>query len=184
MFVNPESTVRAFDIRPGMTVADIGSGAGFFTFPIARAVGRNGKVLAVDVRREMLDLIRGRSRSQGLHNIQLVWTDLETLRALPVADASVDAALLANVLFQLERKDGVFAEIHRILKPGGMLFVIDWSAIALIGGSAAERALGPPASARVNKQELEKLASAHGFLFTKEFSAGEQHYGMAFRRET
>src|SRR5438067_2494885 len=64
-----DQLLKVLDLKPGMAVADVGAGSGYFTFPMARMVGPKGKVLAVDIQDEMLDLIRKRSKLHKLSNV-------------------------------------------------------------------------------------------------------------------
>ncbi|MBI2175250.1 MAG: class I SAM-dependent methyltransferase [Parcubacteria group bacterium] len=182
MFINPERIIESFDITPKMFVADIGSGAGFYTIPIARAVGPSGRVYAVDVRREMLELVQNNARRAGLHNIQTVVADLEEPSSISLPDASVHAAVLANILFQIEHKDALAEETRRIIKQGGTVYIIDWIPPEMEDRQSAPVPLGPPKSSRIGKKTVRELFAAHALVFKKEFNAGLHHYGLAFQK--
>ncbi len=87
------------DIRPGDVVADVGAGSGYFSFRLAKAVGEKGKVLAVDIQPEMLDLIRERAKARKIDNIKPVLGE-EKDPKLP-AD-SVDLILMVDVYHEFE----------------------------------------------------------------------------------
>jgi len=98
MFVKPEEIVKVLDILPGMKVADFGAGAGFYTIPFAKKVGATGKVYALDIRKEALELIRSKSRELRLLNIETLLTDLEANDGSHLKDGSIDIIIISNIL--------------------------------------------------------------------------------------
>src|ERR1017187_5352581 len=111
--------IRSSAIRPGMHVADIGAGTGYFAIPIARAVGVGGKVYAVDLQSEMLDKLGEKLvGSDALRNIELVRGEASET-TLP--SRSVDVGFLANVWHEVEDPAAALQEAARILAPGGSL---------------------------------------------------------------
>ena len=76
MFSDPENNIQQFALEPGMSVADLGSGAGFYALAAAKAVQNgNGKVYAIDVQKELLDRTAHEASQRGLSNVQIVWGD-------------------------------------------------------------------------------------------------------------
>ena len=84
----------------------------------------------------------------------------------------MDAAILSNVLFQLEHPKDAIAEILRILKPGGKLLVVDWA--GAYGG------MGPHPSSVISEHAAEELFITGGFHKLKDFRAGAHHYAIVF----
>ncbi len=115
--------VAATRVHPGMIVADIGAGTGLFTRLFSAAVGPSGKVIAVDVSRVFIDNVVRIAREQGLNNVEgIVNTQTDTL--LPAG--SIDLAFLSDTYHHFEQPSSMMKSIHRALRPGGTLIVIDF----------------------------------------------------------
>jgi ubiquinone/menaquinone biosynthesis C-methylase UbiE len=174
MFINPEQIIKSIGLSPGMQIADFGCGPGFYSIPAAKAVGAGGKVWALDVQKSMLELVRAKAKLERLLNVSALWADLEIKGGSQLADETVDAVIISNILFQTKNKKIMLEEAFRILKPGGRVAVIDWSSSA---GSA-----GPRPEMIIMKEETEKLLTEIGFKPEKEFYAGDNHYGLLYAK--
>ncbi len=110
-------------VQPGQTAADIGCGPGFFTLPLAEAVGYRGQVYAIDSNRRAVDAVRRRADRQGINNVIGVNTSAAHLELID--DSSVDFILGYGLMCSLapaDREQAV-SEIKRILKPGGKAYL-------------------------------------------------------------
>ncbi len=109
-------------LRPGETVVDLGCGAGMDSFLAARAVGPEGRVIGIDMTDEMLEKARANARAVGATNVEFRKGYIEDL---PLEDESVDAIISNCVINLSPEKDKVYAEAHRVLRPGGRMMVSD-----------------------------------------------------------
>ena len=109
-------------IQPGETVLDIGSGAGMDLLLAAKRVGADGHAIGVDMTESMLERARSSAGAAGLRQVEVRRGDAT---ALPVTDCSIDVVSSNGVLNLVPEKDRAFAEIVRVLKPGGRLHLAD-----------------------------------------------------------
>lgn len=177
MFVRPEEIVKSFDLLPGMTVADFGCGSGHYSLAMAKIVGKEGSVYAIDIQKDLLAALKTTAEMSKLENVHIVWADLEQEKGSHLADGIVDFGIISNILFQVEKRDAVVKEIFRVLKNRGRVAVIEWDPSTSSGQAGA---FGPAMSQRISKQDTQTLFLQQGFKFLKEFQPGDSHYGMIF----
>ena len=174
MFSDPQKNIAQLDVREGDHVADFGAGSGAYAFAIAKRVGSSGRVYAIDVQKDLLAKLKNEAHRQNISNIEIIWSDLDDEKGITLLDASVDACIVSNLLFQVSSKERVAIEALRILKPGGKVLVIDWD--DSYGG------LGPTKQHVFPKQSALELLTEKGFIYEKDIDAGAYHYGMIFKK--
>jgi arsenite methyltransferase len=128
----PESAVESFAgvanpwtmgrFAPAERVLDLGSGAGTDSLVAAQMVGAGGRVTGIDMTEAMLVKARRAATAMGMHNVEFVEGEAERL---PFSDASFDVVISNGVIDLVPDKDAVFAELYRVLAPGGRMQIAD-----------------------------------------------------------
>ena len=145
--------VRVMDeigVRPGMTVADVGAGEGWFTFYLADRVGPSGRVIAEDIDAQALEAVRERCGQEKVSNVSVLVGETEDPK-LPAG--AVDVALMVNVLSALGNAKNFLGNLAKGLRPDGRLVVIDWDPVK--SGQLAEQE-----AAAFRQQSLRQLQDA------------------------
>jgi ubiquinone/menaquinone biosynthesis C-methylase UbiE len=114
--------VDRIGIEPGERVLELGPGPGAFTLGAARRAGQEGRLIAVDIQPEMIAQVEQRVSRAGLCNVE---TRVANAHALPLDDESVDRAFLITVLPEIPEPARALAELHRVLRPGGVLSITE-----------------------------------------------------------
>jgi SAM-dependent methyltransferase len=169
--------LRVADLHPGETVLDLGSGGGIDVLLSARRVGPTGHVHGLDMTDEMLQLARANADRAGATNVEF---HKGTIEAIPLPDASVDVVISNCVINLSADKPAVFAEMFRVLRPGGRVGVSDVVAEdRLSPEQRAERGdwVGCVAGALSRREYLDGLTAAGFTDVTVEFT-GEYADGM------
>jgi protein-L-isoaspartate O-methyltransferase len=119
----PKKLLKLLEIKPGMVVADIGAGSGYYTFRLAEKVGAKGKVLAVDIQKEMLDIIRKRMKKNKVQNIEPV-LGTETDPKLPAG--GVDLILMVDVYHEFAFPYEMTEALTKSLRTGGRMVFVEF----------------------------------------------------------
>lgn len=120
LFQNPKRYLEGIPLREGITVIDYGCGPGRYTLPIAKSVGPEGKVFAVDIQPLAVKTVNEKAARQGLTNVEAILVDSYNTG---IQEASVDMALLIDILPIIRDRTALFHEIHRLLRSDGLLFI-------------------------------------------------------------
>jgi ubiquinone/menaquinone biosynthesis C-methylase UbiE len=120
----PDLLLSALEIRPGSTVADLGSGTGYFTWRLAERVGPTGKVLAVDIQQEMLDRTKAAVAAHLANNVDYV---LATPNNPGLPEKALDLVFIAYAYHEFADPERVMEAVRRSLKPGGRVVVLEYA---------------------------------------------------------
>ncbi len=119
----PDEVIRAVGVQSGEIVADVGAGTGYFSLPLAQAVGSEGRVYALDAQCGMLERLKSKLESCPALNIECVRAEAD---AMTLPDATCDLMFLANVWHEFEDRKAVIEELKRILRRAGSIAILDW----------------------------------------------------------
>ena len=120
----PEEVVQALRIRPGDRIADIGSGGGYFTFRLAKAVGPGGKVYAADLDEDLNEYVAERSRREAQANIEVILAEPADPR-LPLS--GTDLLFTSNAYHHIQDRANYFSNARKYLRPGGRVAIIEFN---------------------------------------------------------
>ncbi|MCD6589964.1 class I SAM-dependent methyltransferase [Candidatus Woesearchaeota archaeon] len=163
----PDQIIEAIALRPGQSVADIGSGGGYFSLRFAKIVGEEGRVYAVDTKPEFLEYVKNSAKEKGLNNVipTLVSGD-----KLGLPEKSLDLIFMRNVTHHLPNRVKYFKSLKRFLKPDGRIAIIDYKKGKIL---TFHRLFGHYVPKETIIQEMKKA----GYLLEKEFNfLPEQHF--------
>jgi len=171
----PDAVVRALAIRRGQTIAEIGAGPGYFTLRLAKAVGKNGRVLASEVEPKMIAVLRDRLVSKKVTNVTPV-LGLPDNPLLPQGLA--DQILIVNTFHHLPNGVAYLRGLKRCLKPEGRIVNIDFHEWAL--------PVGPSPSEKVSRAAFVAMAQKAGYAVAYEhpFLAHQYFVVLAARRHS
>lgn len=170
-----ELILSKINIQDRMVIADFGCGtSGYFVFPMAKQIGKNGTVYAVDILKMALENIKKKARHENLLSIKAIWSDLEVFGATKIESNSLDVGCLINTLYLSAKKEAIIREVTRTIKKDGKMVIIEWKNTSI--------PFGPQIEDRISKEDLVKLANKNSFDLSEEFSPGEYHYGLIFTK--
>jgi SAM-dependent methyltransferase len=175
-FQKPAQVMAALALRRGERVADIGAGSGYFTIPVAKAVGPRGTVWALDIRQPMLDFIAARLEKERLTNVKLK-------RVLPddpqLPPESVDTILMVDVYHYIhfEKRGAEYAvKLRPGLAKGGRVIVIDYTPRPF-----DERPWGPPPEQQMSRETLDGYMAAGGLKPARQHTFLPEQYFVEYR---
>lgn len=166
----PAAVVASLEIKPGMTVADIGAGTGYFLPHLSRAVGASGRVLGLDIEPDMVAYMTKRAGREGLANVEarVVATDDPKL-----PPASVDRVLIVDTWHHIDQRVPYAQRLAQALKPGGAVFVVDFK-------RDAKR--GPPPHHRLAPEQVKDELGKAGLTVSIIDAGLPEQYVVAGRR--
>jgi len=175
IFQQRNQIVASVGLKPGMKIADIGAGTGLFTLPFAKAVGTDGKVYAVEIAKNFLRHIRARAQKANAANVETIHC---TGRSVELPESSIDLAFICDVYHHFEFPQASLASLHKALKPGGEIVLIDFKRIP---GESSDFVMG---HVRAGQEVFESEVTAAGFEKVGEVKdVLKENYFVRFRRK-
>jgi len=167
----PELLLRELALAPGMTVADIGAGTGYYTWQLAKQVGPGGRVYAVDVQPEMIGMLDSQMVKRGVRNVVSVLGSDTTVKLPP---ASVDLAIMVDVYHELAYPSEVLDSIVGALKPGGRVVFVEYR--------AEDPAVAIKPLHKMSKPQIRREAEAHGLKWERSIESLPIQHAIVFRK--
>lgn len=172
VYARRDEIVDALDLKPGMDVADIGAGTGFFTVLFAREVGPEGTVYAADIASNFVEYIDETARKLGLNNIRGIVNPPDSTNLPP---GSVDLVFMAHTYHHFEFPYKMLASIHDALRPDGMVVLVDLERVEGVSPDFVLRMV------RAGKGTFTDEFRNAGFELVEEIPFSDSDYFLKFR---
>jgi len=166
----PRELVAALELRPGMRVADLGAGTGYFSRYLSAAVGPEGTVFAVDTEPNLVVHLRARAEREQTENVVPILASADEPR-LP-AD-STDVVLIVDTYHHIDDRRGYVRRLQRVLRKRGRVAVVDWQKQAL--------PVGPPPDHKLAREQVVDEMTAAGYRLVAEPAILPYQYVLIFQ---
>lgn len=163
--------LNAIGLKEGDIFLDAGSGDGYMSIAASPIVGDKGKVYAVDIYEESVNILKNEIKKKKIRNIIPIIADIT--EEIPIEEESIDKCYMANVLHgfvENNEVDKAMKEINRIIKPQGTFNVIEFKKI--------ENTPGPPMHVRLTPEEVIKILESHNLYVKGTEEVGDYHYAV------
>lgn len=160
--------IERLKLKPGDIVADVGSGSGSFSIPMAKAIAPNGILYAVDIDQAMLNFVAERAKKEGVTNLRTVLGEYDDPK-MPVKD--VDVAFFHRVLHMIEHRQAYVNATAKYLKPDGRIVVID-----------KNREDSPDSWMWLNQSDVDTWMAALSFYPAEKFAVFDDRYFVSYQR--
>jgi len=162
IFLSPKQLIKRLEIKDSLQVMEVGPGPGYFSIPIAKKL-TSGRLVLADIQQRMLDYAKKRIDKKGLTNVDYYLCDGTTFQ---FSNQTFDRIFMVTVIGEVEHKEDYMQELHRILKPKGILSISEMA--------------GDPDKMSIN--EARNLAERHGFSYYNLFGT-ERNYTINFKKQ-
>lgn len=176
---HPRELVAALDLKPGMTVVDLGTGAGYMLPFLSEAVGPKGAVIAEDIQQDFIDKAKAKSEQEHLSNVRFV---LGTDKDPGLPAGSVDLILVLDAYHHFDYPDKMLAKIAAALKPDGRMAIVEYyKRRGAMGSGDPDR---PLSHIRLDADDVVKEVESQGFRVLKrqEHVPGSQYIAVFGRK--
>lgn len=164
----PDLVVSGLDLEAGMVVADIGAGTGYFNRHLAKAVGAEGRVIAVDIGPKLVEHMKARAVEENTPQVEARLTKPDASGLKPV---EADRVVLVDVYHHLQDRKAYFRGLLSAMKPGGMLAIVDLT---------KEAPFGPPVDERLTPDQVQTELTAAGWTFHDAVDGLPHQYMLRF----
>jgi predicted methyltransferase len=165
----PEEVVELLDCRPGMTAVDLGAGTGYFLRYLSASVGDEGRVLALDIRPDTIELLLARAEAESLQNVRAAVAAPDDPGLAP---RSIDRILIANTWHHISGRVDYAKKLLSSLRPGGLVLIVDFT---------MDSPTGPPSDRRLTRDAVVAELEAAGFVAEILVESLPYHYLVAGR---
>ncbi len=166
--LNPQQTLQQLGLKSNHNFLDVGSGTGFFTIPAAKIITANQTAYAVDLSPDMNAFLAKRVAEEKLSNVEILLSKGED--ALPVKHETIDFALVAFVLHEVDEHAAFLGNIKQVLRDGGILAIIEWQ--------KKQTKMGPPLDHRIDAVFIQNALENCGFSNIKTTDLSDSHYAV------
>jgi ubiquinone/menaquinone biosynthesis C-methylase UbiE len=174
--IDTEKTFAIIDVKPDSSFLDLACGSGNYSIAIAIQIGEKGTVYAVDLWQEGIEALKQAINIKGIKNIKTILADIS--KELPLEGSSIDSCLMATIVHDLSKSDqeSAIQEVARLVKPGGLLNIIEFKKI--------DKGPGPPVNIRLDEEQIEALVTPYGFEKVIISEVGEFNYLLKYKKIT
>lgn len=170
---SPTLMRRELQVKPGMTICDMGCGNGFHTLPLAKEVGETGKIYAVDVQPEMIDMLKQNLDVKGVKNVVPIVGAIHDPKLPP---DTCDLILLVDVYHEFSHPVQMLAAMRKALKPDGHLVLVEFR--------AEDETVPIRPEHKMSKAQIHKEMNANGFILKREFNDLPWQHLMFFGKDS
>ena len=173
--IDAEKLFQELDLQKGISFLDVASGRGAYSLAVSDIIGPQGSVFAVDLWAEGIEILKTAAQERRIENITACVSDVG--RRIPVEDQSIDVCLVATALhdFVEDRIDrGVLTEIVRVVKPAGILAVMEFKKI--------DGPPGPPKHIRLSPEDVTDRLDPYGFKKERTADVGPYNYLILLKK--
>ncbi len=164
--------MKCLNLKPGQVVCDMGSGNGFYTLKIAPLVGETGKVLAVDIQPEMLELLNKRAEAEKIKNVETV---LGTVVDPKLPEGKVDLMFCVDVYHEFDHPVEMLAAMRKSLAPGGRMVLVEFR--------TEDPKVPIKKLHKMSKEQILKEIPPNGFKLVEEFDKLPWQHVMFFEKD-
>lgn len=172
--IDKEKAFALLDVKPHSRFIDLACGVGNYSLEVASSIGEKGTVFAVDLWQEGIEALNWEIEKQGIKNITTILADISS--TLPLEESSIDSCLMATIIHDLQKdqQSSSLEEVARLVKPGGILSVIEFKKI--------DKGPGPPLAIRMAEEDIELLVTPFGFKRVQWSEVGEFNYLLQYEK--